>query len=212
MKTKILNNGIALGLMKEFKSNDLNFCLKIIGVLKQNEYIISYSDITNWERGGAETYNATATVKTNNNKHKFIAKALISMATKPEQKLIDWVTRRQLISSLGIKTPILYSASNGIVYEEFIDYEFVISDELNTNILKQVAFIGAVLDKNGFTAISFDRDIRVMNNELYYVDFGSDLGNPSAKIKNSALDTILKKFSNTQQEFIIPIYNRIIYN
>jgi hypothetical protein len=85
-----IENGLAESPKKEFKSQDLTLCLKKIGVLQQGDVLKSYKDITAWQRGGAETYIAVASLTTLTKEIKFIAKALVSIATQPNQQLINW--------------------------------------------------------------------------------------------------------------------------
>jgi hypothetical protein len=207
MNIHTLDKGIALSMMRELKNNNLEFCLKQIKVLNDSENLISYSDITPWQRGGGETYISVGVATTSDKEIKFIAKALVSMATQPDQQLKNWNSRREFINKIGIKTPILFSSSNGTIYEEFIDDDFEFTNELSDAILKQLVTIAKTLDTSGFTTIAFSRDLRIKNNTLYYVDFGSDLGEPSENVSKSAFNHLQSKLSDSQFKFVKPFFD-----
>ena len=105
-----------------------------------------------------------------------------------------------------------FSALNGVIYEEFIDQDFSVTTVLPADILEQVAFIAAQLDKKGFATFSFINYIRVKNNKLYYVDFGSDLGEPALEKWDSALKLLISKLTAEQLSTVRPIYAKIIAN
>lgn len=209
MIVELIHNGLGESLKKEFQSEDIVECFKHIGVIKNNHVLFKYSDISPWQRGGAETYNAIGLIETNVETIKIIAKALVSFATRPEQQLKNWNSRRSKIIELGIPTPRLFSAFNGAIYEEFIDDEFKLDEFLDISILTQLGFIGAKLDKAGFKSISFIDDMRLKNRTLYFVDFGSDLGEPSEISSDNAKLYLVKKLTQQQYEIVKPIYDSI---
>lgn len=210
MNISTIDKGLAESLKKEFKTEDISLCLLKVGVLKEGEVLQAYHDISAWQRGGAETYNTVATITVKEHERKFIAKALVSMVTKPEQQLANWSSRRTIIQQLGIKTPKLFAELNGVIYEEFIDNNFSLDSNLQKTILEQLAFIAGQLDRKGFTTLSFINDIRLKDTTLYYVDFGSDLGEPSQDKKDSAIKLLMSKLTNEQLSVVRPIYDKIL--
>ncbi|MEJ7610476.1 MAG: hypothetical protein WKF88_04785 [Ferruginibacter sp.] len=208
MEIKTVDKGLAESLLKEYKTEDLVFCLQQIGVINTEEILISYNDLTPWQRGGAETYNATANIKLQSSEIKLIAKALISMATPPDRQLADWNRRRTAIKALGIATPDLFSSGNGAIYEAYIAEDFdIASATLPNQILEQLGFIAGKLDKSGFATIAFSRDLRHQDNQLYYVDFGSDLGEASNQPTTTAWLHLQAKLTNNQVEILRVSYD-----
>lgn len=212
MQINKIAKGLADSLLNEFKTEDLITCLNKIGVTDPNEKLLYYSDITAWTRGGAETYIAVSEIKTETKEIRFIAKALISMAIKPDQQLKNWISRREVIEHLGIKTPVLFSAINGVIYEQYIQDSFFINSSLSEDIIAQLSKIAALLDKAGFASRSFSRDLRVENDKLYYIDFGSDLGEPSSHKKDFAWKHLLEKLNAQQISVAEPVYLKIMRN
>jgi len=198
MDVVTIDNGLAESLQKEFKTKDLTICLNKIGVLDNDESLTSYTDLTKWLRGGAETYIAISSVTTNKGLKKFIAKALISIASQPDKQLEGWMKRRKIIESLNIRTPKLFSALNGVIYEQFIDEPLIINPTVTRGVIEQLVFIASQLDSIGFTTLSFINDIRISSDDLYYVDFGSDLGEPSYTSGDCATKYLLSKLDSEQ--------------
>ena len=71
-----------------------------------------------------------------------------------------------------------YSAFAGTIHEQFIEDELTVDSWAVPDLIKDVARTGARLDSAGFVTLSFLNDLRRSGNQVYYVDFGFDLGEP----------------------------------
>ena len=184
--------------------------LRVAGVLRTAERMTAYSDCEPWHRGGGETYVADAIIEvaggSESSRH-VIAKAVVSFATSLEAKLEVLLTRRAMLTKLGIAVPELYSARDAMVLEEFIDRPIGETDLADEGILQQVGCIAAKLDCSGFTTLSFLSDMRVKDGCLYYVDFGFDLGEPSGSRTKSALHAIEKSVPSEHVDSCLRSYS-----
>jgi hypothetical protein len=168
--------------------------LRLTNILDADEQFIGYLDREPWHPGGAETYIADGEVFVSGietSRH-VIAKALVSMGGALDARLASWLRRRELLSKIGIPVPRLYSAKDATIFEEFIDFPITAVKLIDEAILDQVGEIGAHLDFNGFSTLSFVSDLRIKNGQVLYVDFGFDLGEPSDLLKDCAREAILK--------------------
>jgi hypothetical protein len=165
-------------------------------ILQSGERLLGISDVTPWHRGGAETYVADSIIELQS-KHEerrhVIAKALVSFGSRPEAQLASWVKRRTLIAELGIRVPYMYSASRGAIYEEFIESELEPTSFTVPKLLEEMAKIAATLDHSGFATIAFLSDLRRRADKLYYIDFGSDLGEPGQVATSCARGLLERK-------------------
>ena len=177
-------------------------------ILQSSETMTAFEDVEPWHRGGAETFIADAMVGVSpgSSGRRVIAKALVSFATDLDTKLRVWLRRRSLLSGIGIPVPFLFNGRNATVFEEFIDEPFRLTDS-DSDILDQVGKIGAQLDFNGFTTLSFLSDLRVKDQLVYYVDFGTDLGEPSGARTESARLTLVKSIPASQIDSCLRAYD-----
>ncbi|KKL79634.1 hypothetical protein LCGC14_2012850 [marine sediment metagenome] len=187
---------------------------KAVGLLGNQEEILLYEDLTNWERGGAETYIAQGRLQTSlaQNIH-FIAKAYVGMSPIRE-KVVEWTRRRQFLAENGICFPKLYGVYKGTIYEEYISHSVdedrdVLSDELKL----QVARIAGIVDSLGFTSLNFLGDIRfsIRSAQVYYVDFGFDLGEANSDMhSNLAFQQLKNAFSHDgKYESMVEAYEEV---
>ena len=169
---------------------------KISIIDPSKEELVSYSDLSPWRRGGVETYIADSVITIShgneNQIRHFIAKALISTASKPSDRVYDWLSRRNDLIQLGIKTPYLYSHLNGTIYEEFIDTQINHTHLQQIPIIIELARIAAILDMEGYPTLNFINDLRIKSETIYYIDFGFDLGTSHTNSCNNAKITLLK--------------------
>jgi hypothetical protein len=184
--------------------------LNRLGLLKTDEKLISYEDDLEWRRGGAETYISTGKFQTDKARSiHFIAKSYITMGMKPSERCQILLDRRKQISQIGIKTPELYGYDKGTIYEEFIPYSVDEEiDKLNDQGIKEVIKIGALLDKLGYQCLQFSSDLRFSKDgsEVYYTDFGSDLGEPNVKNTSISCKTNLMKIFSRDWENLSKSY------
>ena len=149
--------------------------------------VLAFQDVTEWHRGGAESYIADSTVLfADGREHHVLAKALVASGPFIDNMLDSWTKRRTLLEMIGVRVPRLYCVREGVFFEEFIDEPFLGDVPLLDSYRNQLASIAAKLDAWGFNTLCFTADLRIKNTNLYYVDFGFDLGDPSAGISNSA--------------------------
>jgi hypothetical protein len=161
------------------------------GVLEEGQTLVGFRDICEWRQGGGETYIADSIVEVDGGPvWHIIGKALFSLATPPEKQLLDWMRRREKLKRCGIRVPTLFSASDGLICEEFI--AFPLSEELLSLVSRELGLIAARLDAAGFVTINFVADMRYQDGNLFYVDFGSDLGEPGEE-PTKAAKTVLGK-------------------
>jgi len=183
--------------------------LEKIGIIKENEQIISYQEISSWERGGSEIYIAVAKVIIENirgkkEERKFIAKAIVKMFPEIVEKV--WLKRIEILKKIGIKTPHLYSIHNCVFYQEYVPYNAkeIIDKaygEKRKDIISKLAYIAARLDISGFRPLDFIRDLRSDGKEFYYCDVGEDLGSPTDKFSDTAKNQMFKLFANKEGDY-----------
>lgn len=177
----------------------LHLALERIGIIDQTTEVTEVRDVLPWQRGGAETFICVVQVGLSSETIRCIAKALVSFGTKPEDQLASWIRRRQLLSDAGVAVPRLYGATSATIYEQYIDDRLPPSPpDLQPDLLIQVIRVAAILDALGFVPVDFLRDLRVEDGRAYYVDFGSDLGDPSETPKGRAWATLCQRLSRTQ--------------
>lgn len=194
----LLQKGMSAEFLRTGRGRDqrarLQDGLRSKGILGSNESLVGFVDSNPWRQGGAETYIADSIIylqSTKDETRHVIAKALVSFGTQPDAQLRSWTKRRQLLCDLGIRVPRLFSAVEGTIYEEFIE------DEVNSGltrgpIIRELARIAAILDVSGFMTLGFLDDLRRREDKLYYVDFGSGLGEPGDEPTDRALKTLDK--------------------
>lgn len=193
---RYLHDGLYESWKKELKLGDglaeLTKGMRKLGILSKQEHLNSYEETLAWQRGGAETYVAVASYESNLSKTTFIAKALVSIGVRPEVQLKKWIENRALLENSGILVPKLLGTDPGTIYEEYIENDFFVHQIDNEEVLYYLGFLASKLDALCFHTIEFERDLRVRGKEIYYTDFGQDLGSTSLTPSNNAV-TRLKR-------------------
>lgn len=182
-------------------------------ILQQGEKLAGLSDCTAWRQGGAETYIADSIVQVESNQNEdrhVIAKALFSLGSPPEIQLKSWMKRRKILTGLNIRVPHLYSASDGAIYEEFIESELDPDCFTMQNLIRELAQIAATLDDCGFMTLHFLSDLRRRNDQLFYIDFGFDLGDPGETVTDRARITLEQKLPEPYKEECLEYYKKFI--
>lgn len=190
---------IRIGQAAATESAQIEAGLRLTNILGAQERMIGFVDEEPWHRGGGETYVADSLVLVSGieDLHRHVlAKAFVSIGTPLDAKLDSLLRRRKLVSEMGIPVPRLYSAREATIFEEFIDFPVIAAELVDEAVLEQIGEIGAHLDWNGFSTLSFLSDLRIKNGRVYYVDFGFDLGEPSDVRSNCARATIEKAILN----------------
>ena len=176
-------------------------------LMKAGDELRSFEDVTHWRRGGAETFIATSVlVTTSGERHHVIGKAFASFAS-PERACTSWLRRRLLLEELGIRVPRLYSVFSGIIFEEFIEAELHIDDCSLGQLIEDIALTAVLLDHGGFEPLCFLKDLRMRAQTVYYVDFGSDLGEPEGTLKDCAKIEIQNALLEPQRSECLSYYN-----
>jgi len=169
------------------------------GVLQKGEQIKRYEDVNQWSRGGAETYISEARIETLcGRKEHCILKAYVGMS--PISSRIDeLVERRNNLVNLGIPTPRLFGVYKGTVYEEYIPHNLLtVKDALPLSTKLKIVQTAQILDSAGYQPLDFLSDLRCSACflQIYYVDYGFDLGQSNATSHSTiALQQVQKVFS-----------------
>jgi len=182
-------------------------------ILEPSEAIHQFSDCTAWHRGGAETYIADSVIEvgsTRKDRRHIIAKALVSFGSQPEVQRADWIKRRKILVGAGIRVPHLYYSDEGIILEEFIESELHAPAYETESVIKEIARIAVVLDRFGFTTFGFLDDLRIQNDKVYFVDFGSDLGDPAEVPTERARNTLELKLEEPYRSRCLSNYDRMM--
>lgn len=167
-------------------------------ILDSNEKLISFQDLDKWFRSGGETYATTFQIAYKVGEQelskKLIIKALISIP--PEKHLEDWSKRRKLLKDNGVVVSHWYWFGNAVVIEDFYPYTTE-----NTKDFTQLIQTAMILDKLGFNAIDFLRDMRCNQAGIaHYIDFGFDLGEFSYFAKTVSVEKLKATYPEKVEE------------
>lgn len=168
--------------------NEISIWLKERSIIKKNEVLIRYEDIIKWGQSGSETFYSIFEIEylkqKKKVKKKIVVKALSTMF--PEKNLEDWTRRRKILRENNIPVSKWYYYGKGLIIE---DYYCKLPEKNKFASLKEIAI---TLDKLGFNPLDFVRDIRMNNKgELFYIDFGFDLGEPSGISNDISINKLL---------------------
>lgn len=168
-----------------------------IGLIKERDALEKYEDLFSWRRGGAETFVAAAKITTSSKTIFCLGKAFITLGSLPERRVEIINERRNVFQNLNIPVPQLYGVNRGTLYEEYIDEDLSSNlSKISDNCLRMIGKVGALLDKHGYRPSNFLQDMRYSESKdsVYYVDFGSDLGEPSTTPTSNCLEKIRVSF------------------
>lgn len=189
-------NGIAKEILSDstvLDSHELLFRLedgcKAVGLLANDETLLSFEDDTDWTRGGSETYISSLVLQCVASdstviKRKVIGKAYAGMGLgiSPEERVIIWQKRAQRLKASGAVVSKVYGVSKGIIYTDFIETLFVdyLRDNDNSTTWEwaahKLSLLSNILDDLKVYAITLLYDLRTDGREIYIVDFGEDIG------------------------------------
>lgn len=171
-------------------AGDLASALRSLRLLPRASEPFELITAQDWYRAGAETYAFVFQVRQPSGERAYIIKACI--AWSPGETLSEtfdrWMSRRRLVTELGINTPALMGAGNAQLVEEFIAYELLdalrrAAQETRPSLLTDLGRTAGLLVKAGFAPLS-THDWRSRGDDVVLVDFGQDLG-PSNIAKGS---------------------------
>jgi hypothetical protein len=153
-----------------------------LGILKEPSPAPILEEVHGWMRGGAETFIYRFRVLGPGVAHDVLLKAIVAFSTARSLGELgaEWVARRRLLESEGVRTPRLYHAGRALVVEEFIPE--ALSSDLRrragkaTHLTDQVVRYAATLEKHGFCPLAPFHSLRTNGRDVFAVDFGQDLG------------------------------------
>jgi hypothetical protein len=159
--------------------------MRRIGILSDNELLVTYVDNSAWKLGGAETYISDFLITCNsygaNRSYHVIAKAIFKWGLNIDQVIQEWIDRQQRLDAFKVPTPRLFGYCRGILFQQFISFRFqdyfrcaqhTEKIRLGTKLLN----LAYKIDKAGFYPRGLVEDLRTDGEELFVIDLGEDLG------------------------------------
>ena len=158
-------------LISTTSSKDLKSALSCLGA-KGNVKVVK-----NWFRSDSETYGLVFDINSSDNSCKYFLKACCpSSPSIPIEELLNkWNSRREILSSLGVKTPKLFASKSGLIIEEYIPFNLsadVISNINIDSIRKDIETIRLSLISAEFSPINPFSGLMSRGNDVVWVDFG----------------------------------------
>ena len=153
-----------------------------------------------WYRGGAETYCLDFTISQLGISKRYIIKALVAFSpgTNPNHQLTSWSRRRVHLEKIGIPVCPIYGVGSGVFIELFLEYDirewmrsFSTHDERMIRLRSDISIHCRALAEHGYNPICILPNYRVQDDLPYWVDFGSDLGDPNHSTMNT--ETLMGK-------------------
>ncbi|WP_375562715.1 hypothetical protein ACE193_09325 [Bernardetia sp. OM2101] len=164
-------------------------------ILSSSDTLISFTDLNDWHRKGAETYFTSFQIKYRNvydiiKEKQIVIKAIITLP--PEKHLQDWSNRRKLLQENGLNISNWYFYGQGVIIEDFYP-----NDYKSTKDFRELIIMADTLDKLGFNTINFLNDVRCNSlGRPHYIDFGYDLGEFSYFRKDVAIQRLKATYPN----------------
>lgn len=169
------------------ETTSLDDALLALGLVNQSENAYAVTEVSDWTRSGAETYLYRFNIRTSFNRtSEYVLKACVAYSPGGalEDILDSWISRRGLLSAIGLSTPRMFGRGKGIVLEEYIPH--TLSSRLDEKgrilpiLLHGLAEYAGVLSGLGFSPVSPFKDLRSRGSDVVVVDFGADLGESNA--------------------------------
>ncbi|MBL7100515.1 MAG: hypothetical protein ISS23_01010 [Nanoarchaeota archaeon] len=180
--------------------------LKRLSLLEYSEKLVEYTEIYEWQKGGGETYIAAAMLGIEKGiesyERSFISKAVVTLSV--DLTIKNMLRRKELLESEGVKAPKIYSVSEGCIYQELIPYsidEAVKLGRFGDKLFDDLIFIASQVDKLGFVSLNFIGDLRTDLKDVYYTDFGFDLGEPNPGVVSDEAYNRLLRFIAQNRRF-----------
>jgi nucleoside diphosphate kinase len=190
--------------------------LREVGVISNDEKLMLIRRILEPRRAGGESFlsafSAAVETKEGEIDVKFIAeKSIVSFGGFSSLKAKSRVERLRLLRESGANTVKVYGLKGSTIYEEYIFSETTPEETINKiksgyyghkegiRLVNQLVAIARALDQNGFVHVgSFFSDLIFNGENFYFVDGGSDLGDPNpSKPNNLAMNQLRIEFKNT---------------
>jgi len=180
-------------------------------LLEIHDELVEIQEIENWRRGGAETYVYTfQLIYRVANPKKLIAKAMVAwQAALPAEQQARWQYKMNDFTALGLKVPQCFLSGKSLIIEEFIEHDirsYYQQTELKEEFVSAVTEYGLIVINSGFAPVNIIGNLRTDGKQIYWIDFGTDLGDRG--IKQSSMErskkVLAREISNlTGQEHII---------
>lgn len=174
---------------------------------------IRLQTVDDWYRAGAETYLYTFQVITPGREVHLALKACIAYAPGSSLTAIltTWLSRRRVLGEAGVSTPRLFGVGKGVILEEFISHSLgqllPFQAHADSQLISGLLAYAHVLDSAGFRPIAPFKDLRSRGNDVVAIDFGEDLGPPTAssdRDEPSSIPALLRKYLSANQVMITP--------
>jgi hypothetical protein len=179
----------------------VNESLVKMGLISKVDEPFSIVTISDWRRGGAETYCYTLDI-VGSSTTRLILKACVVMAygRSIDSVIDEWQNRRILLESQGVAVPAVYGYGNGVILEEFISYD--IEDVIKTSrkpekLALELGRIAAVFIRLGFRPNQVFLDFRSRGSDVVIVDFGEDLGPSGLSIDTEDVHCVLRHLTGS---------------
>lgn len=147
-----------------------------------DDSLSSLIELEPWVRGGAETYIFKFEVRGKSGRRSRVALKAMVAATPgipPVDQLKRRLHRRDALASAGCPVPELYGVGEGVYFEALLERDLVSvvkagppDDVLQSDL---AAILGA-LSQCGFDPLSIMPNIMEAGSRLFWIDFGTDLG------------------------------------
>ncbi|MBI4118473.1 MAG: hypothetical protein HY455_02995 [Parcubacteria group bacterium] len=154
--------------------------LVTLGLLPSTETPYHFDSVSEWARGGAETYVLYFSLCIGDQPPRgLLFKACAPFAMRPISEIfVEWLRRREILSRAGVSTPKLYGSGPAVLLEEYIPLTFteaLQNEELRPTLMERYGAYAAGLVVLGFKPISV-HDLRSRGADVVAIDFGEDLG------------------------------------
>lgn len=168
------------------KTRTVDEALKRLGLVDPPCSKATLEEVHGWTRSGSETFTyGFRIVPPSGAPQELLLKAIVAFSlTRSLGELNnEWLRRRQILASEGIKTPTLHFAGKALLVEQFIPKK--LSSHLkrtragSTHLVDQVLQLAAVLERHEFCPISPFNGLRTDGADVFVVNFGQDLGPPA---------------------------------
>jgi len=168
--------------------DSLERSLRELCLLQHDESLISCIELSDWRRGGAESFIAEAEILCSSSegdrRRRFVAKAVLPpFGWAVVDYLTEMMGRRTMLAEAGVPVVQQYAVREGVLFQAHLPYS--VSDLYRSGnwaepMMAQAHDIERKVRALGFHPLNVLADLRSDGEKLYYVDFGADLGGPSS--------------------------------
>jgi len=200
-RASFISNGLSSSMVRDVlgssavtSTSTVETVLRELGLLLEDEGLLSYADETAWTLGGAEAYIATAAIGGSRDgkvfSRLFLAKAAVTFPTRPEDAVELWSQRLRLLQRFGVPTPHVYSTWKAVIYLDFVpetlQQRWTSGNQLQRcSLSERLVRIAAVIDACGFRPVGYLHDLRVLDSDVFVVDVGEDLSHWNFSVPGS---------------------------